>query len=840
MVHIIEEEPQLFEMEHVEAIRKTAPECTLFLKRDFSFPLKSPCKIAAYGRGVRKTIKGGTGSGDVNVRHFVTIEEGLKKAGFEITSGEWLDNYDKLIENAHKEFVEQIRNDAKKMGINPVMYGMGKDMPEPEYEFPMELTGAAAIYVIARNSGEGSDRTDVAGDIRLTAAEIRDINFLNRNYEKFMLVLNTGGMIDLNPVKDVKNIFLLGQLGTPTGDVLADILLGKSFPSGKLAMTWAALEQYPSTTGFGDPDDTYYREGIYVGYRYFDSAGVTPNYPFGYGESFTNFTVRPKGLQVNDCEITIIADVENIGNYRGKEVVQVYFSAPARRMDKPYQELAAYTKTSELNPGEKEEVILKFDAKEMASYDVASAAYVLEKGQYTIHVGNSSRNTCRAGSLFLSKDVITVQLKNICPKWDFDDLKFRTEEKAAEGQMVCLEPKSFATNEIFYRDYDMPVQKGKGCTWKNVIEGKGTITEFVSGLSKEELAYLVVGLFDENPGMESMIGASAHSIAGAAGETTDRLEKYGIPTIVMADGPAGLRLCTQYKNVEGRAKGLDNPLANMMEFLEPEQLEQLSKMVLEPTEEEKSALINYVYCTAIPVGTSLAQSWSQEVCDICGDIVGKEMEMFGVNLWLAPAMNIQRSPLCGRNFEYYSEDPLLSGNIAAAVTNGVQRHPGCAVTIKHFAANNQETNRQGSNSIVSERALREIYLKPFEICIRKSAPEAVMSSYNLINGEHTCNSRDLLSYVLRDEWGYEGIVMTDWYAADDVMVRTNVRPNKHKGGSASGCIYAGNDLIMPGIKDEYEDILRAYENKTAPYPVSLFQLQTCGKRILETIKKLKY
>ena len=248
--------------------------------------------------------------------------------------------------------------------------------------------------------------------------------------------------------------------------------------------------------------------------------------------------------------------------------------------------------------------------------------------------------------------------------------------------------------------------------------------------------------------------------------------------------------------------------------------------------------MNYVYCSAIPIGTALAQSWNEEVCKKCGDIVGTEMEMFGVNLWLAPAMNIQRSPLCGRNFEYLSEDPLISGIMAAAITEGVQIHKGCGTTVKHFACNNQETNRMVSNSVVSERALREIYLKGFEICVKKSQPQAIMSSYNLINGEHTCNSKDLLNYVLRDEWGYQGIVMTDWYATENVMVDEKGRNNKHTVGVASGCVKAGNDITMPGSSANINQILKALEDTTDEYSITKTELQITAKRVLEAILKL--
>ncbi len=285
-------------------------------------------------------------------------------------------------------------------------------------------------------------------------------------------------------------------------------------------------------------------------------------------------------------------------------------------------------------------------------------------------------------------------------------------------------------------------------------------------------------------------------------------------------------------------KGMDNPLAGFMDFMEPEQLQQMDAMAPKPSEEELAAPINYTYCIAIPIGTALAQSFSEEVCQKCGDIVGDEMERFGIHLWLAPAMNIQRSPLCGRNFEYYSEDPLVSGLMAAAVTEGIQAHKGCGVTVKHFALNNQETNRMVSNSIASERAIREIYLRGFEICVRKAQPHAAMSSYNLVNGEHACNSKDIQTYVLRNEWGYQGVVMTDWYAASDMMTSASQRENKHPTGSPAGCIHAGNDIVMPGMQADFDDIMDALSNEGHIYPITKAELQVTAKRVLETVLKL--
>ena len=847
MLRITEETVQPFEKEHIDLVRKTAPECALFLKReDDTLPL-APGKAALYGSGARKTIKGGTGSGDVNVRHFVTVEEGMERAGFEIVSKAWLDAYDQVLVDARAVFVEQIKKEAAELGINAVMYGMGKAMPEPQYEIAMDAECDLAVYVLSRISGEGADRDVSAGDINLSETEIRDILYCSRHYKKFVLVLNVGGMVNLEPVMEVKNILLLGQLGTPTGDVLADILTGVSNPSGKLAMTWAPIEQYPSTKGFGDMDDTVYNEGIYVGYRYFKTADVTPTFPFGYGLSYTKFEIGTASVAADEKKVSVTVPVTNVGTCAGKEVIQLYVSKPSVKLDQPYQELAAFAKTSELKPSENEEVTLTFSLRDLAAYDEELASYVLEKGVYWLRIGNSSEDTVVCAGLKLDADVIVKECKTICPGADIpkfipaDGMEAQERDaqlKKTEAPVYELHAELFQTEKVTYSEEPTEILNKETGSFEEVKSGKISAEQFVASLTNEQLAYLSIGLYEDNTGMGSMIGASAQTVAGAAGETTKRLEELGVPSLVMADGPAGIRICKIYKIVDGKAKGVDNPLAGMMEFMDQEQLQMMAAMAPKPTEEEEKAPIHYAYCTAIPIGTALAQSFNTEMCEKLGDLVGKEMEQFGVHLWLAPAMNIQRSPLCGRNFEYYSEDPVVGGRIAAAITNGVQKHKGCGTTIKHFALNNQETNRMASNSIVSERALREIYLRTFEICIRESAPAAVMSSYNLVNGEHANNSKDIQTHVLRDEWGYEGAVMTDWYAVGGMIAAAGGRENKHPAGLASGCIHAGNDLVMPGMEADFEEMLSAVDNPEAKYPITRAELQVTAKRVLEMILKL--
>lgn len=843
MERIRTQEMQQFEKDHIAAVRALSPECMVLLKNEGVLPLAGAGKAALYGGGARRTIKGGTGSGDVNVRHFVTVEEGLEHAGFEITTKAWMDAYDKVVENTKKEFIQTIKDEAAAAGADPMMFGMGRVMPEPAYEIPLDGEGDTAVYVLARISGEGSDRQPVAGDINLTETEIRDILAVNAKYEKMVLVLNVGGMVDLSPVAEVKTVLLMGQLGSASGDALADVLLGRSYPSGKLTMTWAPIDTYPSTEGFGDPNDTYYKEGIYVGYRYFDRTDIQPIYPFGFGMGYTTFTVTPVGMKADSETVTVTVKVKNTGGAAGKEIVQVYYSAPAGALDKPYQELAGYVKTKELQPGEEQEVSVSFATASMASYDTARAAWVLEAGTYYVRVGNCSRNTHICGGVRLETEVLTETVKNICGTPGFDDLKMEAkaitypdeQTEMEQAEIITVDAVQIVKKTVAYAEV-MQELTGSECSFAEVKDGTKSLDEFVAGLTDEQMAYLCIGAYKEEAGKSvlEVIGSASFKVAGAAGETTGKLQNLGVDTLVMADGPAGLRLNTCYTYMDGVAKGTSMALPETFtDLLDP----QVVAGMKEAAEQQKAAAgenVFYQYCVAIPIGTALAQSWNDELCRTCGDIVGKEMELFGVHLWLAPAMNIYRSPLCGRNFEYYSEDPVLSGGIPAAITEGVQAHPGRGTTIKHYACNNQETNRYFSNSIVSERALREIYLKGFEICVKQSQPHTVMTSYNLINGEHACSCKDIQTYVLRDEWGFKGFVMTDWLVTGGM----GAQGEKHPCASAAGCVKAGNDVIMPGMPSDKADILKAREDISHPYALSRAELQTAAKRVLNMILKL--
>lgn len=798
-----------YEKNHLEKLRKSLAECCVLLKRNGAFPLDKPGKIAAYGSGVRMTIKGGTGSGEVNSRYFTTVEEGLKEAGFTITTEKWFAAYEQIRMEAKKEFHKAIKARAKANHTNVIMEGMGAVLPEPEYDIPLDGEGDAAIYVVSRISGEGNDRKAEAGDVMLTTSEIRDILALNDKYEKFMLVLNVGGAIDLTPVKEVGNILVLSQLGVETGAALADIILGKAYPSGKLATTWSAWEDYCSIGEFGEKDDTRYNEGVYVGYRYFDSVGKKAMYPFGYGLGYTDFEITDTKTSVEGELVTVTAKVKNVGQMPGKEVVQVYVSSPWGELDKPYQALAGFTKCKELQAGEETSVSVSFKLSSMASYDSKKAAYILEKGNYIVRVGNSSVDTEVSAVLNLNETVITSQLKNTCGTPDFEDWKPEsavTEAIGANVPVIEIEASAFTTETVSY-------------------ELKHEIADAVRKFSDEQLAYINVGSYSKG-GILSIIGNAGQQVAGAAGETTSELKELGLPVIVMADGPAGVRISQKYYKDE---KGVHAVGPAMPESIAEYLPKPVAWFLSREPKVKKGVEVKEQYATAIPIGTAIAQSWNLEFAKMCGDIVGTEMEMFGVHLWLAPALNIHRSILCGRNFEYYSEDPLIGGLFAAEITKGVQAHPGCGTTIKHYVANNQETCRYSNNSIVSERAMREIYLKGFEICVKESQPFALMTSYNLLNGVHTSERRDLAEDILRCEWGFEGIVMTDWvismFTSGDVKY---AEPNAGKVAAAGG------DLFMPGSEKNCKDIIEALGDGT----LSREQLQINASRVYNMAKRL--
>ena len=805
---------QAYEKEHLDFVLKNAGECTVLLKKNGAFPLDKPGKIAAYGAGIRYTVAGGTGSGEVNTRFSYTIEQGLENAGFEITSKKWLDDYDKVRVEAKKAFIKKLKAEAKAAKANVIMYSMGRSMTEPDHNLTLSKEGDCAIYVVSRMSGEGSDRQPVEGDVMLSRTEIRDILNLNRMYPRFMLVLNVGGVIDLSPVMEVGNILVLSKLGSDCGRILADILTGRQNPSGKLTTTWAAWEEYSKEGSFGDLNDNRYNEGIYVGYRYFDTFKKQALFPFGHGCSYTDFDLQVSGFNLDKNTVTVEVTVKNTGKFAGKEVAQVYVSKPAGQVDVAYQDLAAFSKTGLLEAGGQEIVSLTFKLEELACYDEKAGAYILPAGDYIVRVGNSSAATQIAGVVRLDEQATVLRAKNCLGQPDFTDIKApATTAEVLSETVTILEAKAVDINTHIV-EYDKPAP----------------ISDMVKGLSDQELGYLVIGAFDPDAKL-GIIGNAATHVAGAAGETTSLLREKGVKPLIMADGPAGLRLAKNYYEDEKgvhEVGGTGAIPASMLEYVGPV-IKFLTIKLAGPKKPPKNAVIKEHMATQIPIGTAIAQSFNYELAKKFGDIVGSEMEIFGVNLWLAPALNIHRSILCGRNFEYYSEDPLVSGLTAAAICQGVQSHKGCGVTIKHFAANNAETNRYCNNSQVSERAMREIYLRGFGICVRNAGPKAVMTSYNLINGTHAAENRGLIEDILRSEFGFEGIVMTDWIVAIMAMPGSGYRNTM-----SPEVAMAGGDLFMPGTKDDYNRLMEAVRSGQ----VSREQLMVNASRVIATTMEL--
>ena len=801
-----------YEKDNIERLRPYLSECTVLLKKNGAFPLGKPCSIAAFGSGVRDTVKGGTGSGEVNSRCFVSIEQGLKDAGFTIKNPFWPDMFKAFSEREKERRRAEIRRKARKERTNIIAASMGAVVKQPEYIIPLDLTADAAIYVVSRISGEGNDRLAEKGDLLLTDSEVRDILALNARYKRFMLVINAGGPVDLSPVMGVGNILVLSQLGVETGAALADILLGKAYPSGKLTTTWAATEDLCTAGDFGRRDDCRYREGIYVGYRYYDSFGFEPLFPFGYGLGYTDFGFGKTEVSADGPVVEVFTEIKNTGSFAGKETLQVYVSCPQGRLGRELKSLAGFAKTDELAAGRAQTVSVSFDIRELAAFDTKAASYILEKGEYIVLAGADSRSAEPAAVLKLDEDFIVRRSARLFEGADFDDLRSPgiREFDTAGLPVIDLDLSDCGTA--------LPQAAGEPKYDGSILDG----------FTAEELAYMNVGNFDpDKMSIASVIGDSAQSVVGAAGESTVMFRDRGIGSIIMSDGPAGIRIARRYFEDEKGAHIIGSAMLESMTDMLPNILR--SVLTREPKVKPGTKVIEQ-YCTAIPIATAIAQSWNTAFAEMCGDIVGSEMDIFGIDLWLAPALNIHRNILCGRNFEYFSEDPFISGKFASALTKGVQKHPGRGATIKHYAANNQETNRYASNSIVSERALREIYLKGFGICVREADPMALMTSYNLLNGEHTSESKSLTE-ILRTEYGFNGLIMTDWIIGGDLLL---AKGSRYGTPDAAKVAAAGCSLFMPGGKKDYRQIMAGLADGT----VSERQLRENAGWILHTLTRL--
>ena len=849
--------PEISEREarNMARARKIASQGMVLLENNAALPFEGVKTIAAFGSGIRRTVKGGTGSGDVNSRSVVNVEQGLLEAGYTLTSTPWLDKYDAICDAKQAKEQAVIQQKMAEGGIHAVIeYVFSKpnlttEVPEITAEDLSEKADAA-IYVISRNSGEGADRHPVSGDYELTEGEKQNLLALSEAYEKLVVILNVGGVMDTKFVRALPNLgalLLMSQAGNITGHALADVLSGKADPNGHLTTTWAEnYTDYPSAETFshmnGDTDDEYYYEGIYVGYRYFDTFNVAPAYPFGFGGSYASFEITGCAAELVQDTVSVKACVKNTSaKYCGKESLQVYYSAPKGGLEKPYQELAGFAKTKALAPGEEECLTVSFKIADMASYCEKCASWVLEPGKYYIRAGVNSRDTQviaaveiaerKVVSVLQNKAVCDTELELLHPSCAPYSYEGEEAEKAA-APVLAADVSCIETEVVKYAEapQEMTTDKDYTITLQDVIDGKAELSELVAQLSVEEMAELCIGTARSGWGNTATIGAESTAVPGAAGDTTSILiESRKVPNMALADGPAGLRLAKHF------VADADN---HVIPGLGEDGFGGLAGLMGEKPVRPDDAIDYYQFCTAIPIATALAQTWDMAAVEEAGDIVGEEMVEFHVALWLAPGMNIHRNPLCGRNFEYYSEDPLLAGKCAAADTKGVQKHPGRGTCIKHYMLNNNEDNRQGCNAHAAERAIREIFAKGFEIAVKESQPLSLMTSYNLINGEHAANKYDTVTALLRDEWGFKGLVMTDWGTTGDIFGGDPNDGRKYHPSDAAACIKAGNDLTMPGSELDYNQIVKSVGAKEgeAFCPITKAELQLCAYRILRVIR----
>ena len=627
------------------------------------------------------------------------------------------------------------------------------------------------------------------GDFCLSVKEKEMIDTVKASFKNVIVILNVGGMVDTSWFaydNQIQSALLALQGGMEGGLAAAELLVGDGNPSGKTVDTFAkSLDDYPSTYNFHESRDYVdYTDDIYVGYRYFETipgAAEKVVYPFGYGLSYTTFDVETVSAGVVNSNCTSEANklyakvrVTNTGKFSGKEVVQVYIAKPQGKLGKPAKELAAFEKTRELQPGESQLMILTWEINDMASYDdlgkVKKSAYVLEAGSYDIYVGTSVRDVTKADySYILNHDVITEQLSaklvpTSLPKRMLADGSYEAlpqsepvdTDYSAIGNIDPSLTEGVAPGQraIPYFRFADGMAKNGSHDIMDVVEGRITLDEFVSELSIDDLIHLLGG--QPNTGVANTFGIG-------------NMPEYGIPSVMTADGPAGVRIAPEVG----------------------------------------------ICTTAFPCSTLLACTWNPDVLEAVGRAGGEELKENNLALWLTPAICIHRSPLCGRNFEYYSEDPFVTGKLAGAMVRGIQSN-NVGATLKHFALNNKETNRKNSDSRVSERAAREIYLKAFEMIVKNNNPWAIMSSYNMINGYRASESEDLLTGILRDEWGYEGMVTTDWWTCGEHYKETK----------------AGNDLKMG---NGYPDRVKKAYDKGA---ISRSEMETSVKRILGLILKL--
>ena len=755
---------------HIDLSRKAAAEGMVLLKNEEGFfPLKRGQKIAVFGKAQADYVKGGGGSGDVTVKYIRSVLEGLQKKETE----------DKIRLFAPlSAYYEENVAAQRALGREPG-YTVEPEVPESLLAQAREFTDSALI-TICRYSSEGWDRTGQPfdGDFYLSHEEAAMVRAVLDRFDKVGVVLNVGAAMDVcwfHAETGIKAALMAWQGGMEGGLAAADVICGDVCPSGHLADTLAVnFEAYPSSASFADSESyVEYNDDIYVGYRYFETipgAAEKVVYPFGYGLSYTTFQTEELCAEPTEDGFLVHAVITNTGACAGKQVLQVYASAPQGKLGKPAKVLVGFAKTDLLAPGEKQELAVTFTPYDFASYDdkglICRSAYVLEKGTYAFYAGDNVRSAEKlAYTWVLENDLVVEQLSQKAAP------KMLHKRMLADGSYETL-----PTDETFpWPDDDLSLLPFDGqapaektweipyCVWGepegkrliDVAEGRMTAEEFMALLSDEQKIHLLGG--QPNRGCANTFGFG-------------NIPQFGIPNAMTADGPAGLR----FRDFTG------------------------------------------VTTTAFPVATVLACSWNTELVNRVEQAAAAEVYENGIGIWLAPAINIHRTPLCGRNFEYFSEDPLLAGKMASAAVSGIQSQ-GVACSLKHFACNNKETNRRESDSRLSERALREIYLKAFEICVKEAQPWTIMSSYNIVNGVRASENKDLLTDILRGEWGFQGAVTTDWYTHGEQWREVN----------------AGNDIKM-GRGMEEETLAALKDGR-----LSREALEISARRVVELLLKLR-
>lgn len=764
-----------------DACRRAGAEGTVLLKNDGVLPLSKTGSTAFFGRVQRDYFYVGYGSGgDVNPDYLVSPMDALEARG-DIA-------YDKALADRYRLWCQA--------NVPPVMDWAQWPTCHPEMELSEEAVQAAAqrndaaVVILGRAMGEAMDNRPEPGGYYLTEAEKALLAQVTAAFRKVCVVVDGGNIMDLSWVEEypIGALLYAFQGGMESGNALIDVLYGDAQPGGRLTDTVPRhYEDAPTYGHFGGRDFNEYREDIYVGYRYYETfAQDKVLYPFGFGLSYTSFRVESAAAAWH-TSWDLRIQVTNTGSRPGRQVVQVYVEAPQGKLGKAARVLADYWKTPELAPGQSAEVSLWIDLESLASFDDSGItghpyAYVLEAGAYRLYVGTDVRSAGLAGRLFVEEQVLTAQLESQCsPTQDFPRLHPREEGgRLVPGFEPVPRAESRRKEQVLENlPETIPFTGDLGISFRDVCKGTHGMEDFIAQLTAEELNALCKG----EGQMDSPLGTKGN--AGMLGGTTRSLRDKGLPTLTTTDGPSGIRLCC--------------------------------------------------YTALLPCGTALASSWDVKAVEELGHLFGQEMVRKGSDILLGPGLNIHRDPLCGRNFEYYSEDPLLSGTVAAAMVRGIQSVPGRSACVKHFACNNQEENRNRNDSRLSQRALREIYLRSFEICLRDAAPLCLMSSYNQINGIWGHYQYELVTSILRREWGYEGLVMTDWW------MQPCADPDFPGLWNDAYRLRAQVDVLMPGGSAFGDPTMdpSALESLRKEKGLTLGEMQRSAKNVLKLCARLK-